>query len=227
MKQESVQGINQIGKIGLFLTVIASLVCYMFMIGCIGAAIIIHNAPATLADITVNADTTINMNLADANLESTAVKTLQGYLEAGEGASISLGSLNLYLTNYESTDNGGTGVFGGQIAEFTFNELWVIPLFLCIGLAAAVVMLLFNGFFANSLKKCKSPFEEKVIKDGTNFAFVLVAWSVVTAAVMALVEGFFTGNVKIGGTGMVIIVLSLVIFFIMRIFRYAADIVNS
>lgn len=223
MKNDAIQGINQIGKIGFVLTVIASVICYMFLIGAIGAALLIHNAPESLATISVNVEAVVDLDLEEANLESTAVKTLQGYLEEGAGASISMGSLVLFLNDYVSNGNGGHGVFGGEISSFSLQSMWRLVLYVCIILAATVIMLLFNGFFAKSLKECKTPFDEKLLKDANNFAIAIVIWSVVVAFTNAMIEGIFTANVKVGPSGLVVIVLSIGIFFFVRILKFASN----
>lgn len=227
MKQEALERINSIGRIGLILTVIMSFACYMFMIFMIGAAIIIHNVPASLANVELSAQMLVDADFTGANLESAAVHTLQGYLTEGQGAAVSFGSIVLYLTEYVPNSVGGTGTFGGILSTFSLNQLWVLPLYVVIILAATVVMLLFNGFFTRTLKHCKNPFDEAVIKDATNFSYALVIWGFIVAGVSAMLEGVFTGTVKIGTTGMTIIVLCIVIFFFIRIWKNAAIIHNN
>ena len=228
MKEEALAGINQVGKIGLLFTVILSLVSYIFMIVLIGAAIIIHNAPDSLATISIGANVDISMDLSEADLDSAAVETLQGYLTAGEGeAALSLGDISLYLHDCTTTENGANGSFGGTLSEFSFQELWKVVVCAVVALAATVVMLLFNGFFANSLRKCKNPFEEKVVKDAVNFSMVLVVWSVIVAMAVAVAKGMVLGAAKIGAIGYGLIVFCLVVFFINRIYKLAGNYENA
>ena len=227
MKQESLEGIKQIGRIGLVLTVLASLAAYIFMIFCIAGAIMVHNAPESLAVFSLDTEVNVVMDLSEADLESTAVESLQDMLESGQGgAALSIGGLNLYFHDYEKTADGAAGAFGGEIAEFTFQDLWKPIVVVMLVLAVTCVMLVFNGFFMNSLKKCKSPFDDKVVSDASNFSIVLVIWSVLVAVLIAVLKAMFLGSAKIGLISIVIIVLCVVVFCIVRLYKLAAAYYN-
>ena len=212
--------IHQIGKIGFVLTIIASAAAWILGIIFIAMAVMVYNVPDSLAKITTSAEVEVDMDLTEANLDSTAVQTLQEYLEAGEGgASIGAGSIVLYLTEYVATEVGGNGTFGGELVSLSLKDLYRVPLIGGIYLLLTVGMLVFNGFFAKALRDAKTPFDEKLGTTSTNFSYILIIWGLLTAFVLATIKGMFTGVIKVDVAGIIIIVLTLFIFFFLRVMR--------
>lgn len=222
MKNEAMDVIRGTGRVGLVASIILSVATYIFMIGLIGATIIVSKMPKELATVTTYGGARVELDATQAGLDETQVATIEEYLSDGVagGATISFGRFNFPLWLYDKVN--GEATFGGNLSTFALKDLSRVLIVGIIYLAVSAVMFAMNGFFAKALKDCKTPFSQTVVKPLSNFAFMLVIWAFVRGCAFAIIGSAFTGVVALSSSDLVIIVLCIVFFLGVRFFKACA-----
>lgn len=205
MKNNNIQKINTIGKIGKIVLIISRVAIGVVMVVTLLFSILVLALPEN--SITVNGEGT-----AEIVVDHDAAPYLKGAVEVDEAH---LDNFGIFLDITDTVkDNQQIITINGSVDNIEvrdFRFVISIALFSAALVAGGLfIAAIFAQKFAAALAVCETPFEENVIKRMKYFAYSLIPWAVL--------------NYMNGGLALVSAVLVvLVILVIAYVFSYGAQ----
>ncbi len=228
MKKNAISKINQMGKIGGYLTLVAKILIILGIIGCFAGAVIFTIIPEDFMTVNVSSKIGYRVDFSSMGivLEETDIQEAQKKL--GENATIAT-SIDIdgtkYITNNASiTENGLSAEATTDDVSLNLGLLKWVFLAGAINVSMALVTLFFVGALCKAFRYCESPFEENVIKKMQNLAISLIPWTIISS----IAESFVTNLLNVGrfefgiGVDFNVVLVIVLIFVLVYIFKYGA-----
>lgn len=227
MKQNAISKINQMGKIGGYLTLAAKILIILGIIGCLIGAVIFAVIPENFISVNVsnNIGCTIDFSSLGIELSESQIQEVQDQIAVNNMTPASHNNGSEYITNNVSFSETGMLVEAAT-EEVTMNLSSITWVFLAgaINVAMVLVTLFFVGALCKAFRYCESPFEENVIKKMQNLAFSLIPWTIISS----IADSFVTNLLNIGSfefgisVDMNVVFVIILIFVLVYIFKYGA-----
>ena len=211
MENKNIKSINTIGKVGNIVTIVIQVVMIVGIISSIIAGIVIlqlHNDSIRVsgsgnADITLKTSQLVSRVIEIDNIDNSTFKLDMFGIKA-----------KITTRSEDISDDENNYQISAEADGVTGREIKVFFAATCFTGAIVVALFLIASVFvrklAKVLSKCRSPFEESVIKAMRAFGISLIPWAVFRLCV--------------GSTaGVAILLLAFVIFLLVKIFKYGAE----
>lgn len=232
MKQEAINKINTMGKVGHIMVIICRIFIIIGFVGLIAGIVAMAILPKDLVVATFKGEATVDINLEDFKVgfkefdikfSEEQQNQIKDELLNDDDIDMEVNGKELGVTDVEVTESSINFSAKTNNIVFKISDLWYIIVLAALKLIAIFVILVFIDKLCVAIKNCKSPFEEKVIKSLEHFAFSLIGWSIANSLIDCFVNAVLTGtldfmiSVDFGMLTLVLIVLA-----ISYIFKYGA-----
>lgn len=226
MRTGAVEKINKIGKAGSIIALILKILLGIGFVGCLIGFIAVMVLPQDFLKVKVDGTADVRVNLATLGIEVPEDDLKESVMkDIGNGGTISFDNNELSVTDVETSDSGFHILADGQFTEFTLRSCAYAIFAGMIYVGMSFVTVLFAGFLAKAFAKCRSPFDEDIIKKMKNFAFSLIPWTVISGITNAAMANIFSGrNANFNlSVNLSYIFIVLIILALAYIFQYGAE----
>lgn len=227
MREQAIQKINGMGKVGGTLILIAKILfgiaLALSMIGTIVMICIprdfIRLQGSTSGTVIINMDA-VGRELTDEERDNiNNGKTFDGDTFT-YGFSANKVTLDQFSAEDDTIRISSTDTLTNSIS---LRDLGYVLVTAVITIAMTLVSLFFAGFLCKAFKECQSPFEENVIKKMRGFAYSLIPWVILNSTSRSMIDSLLNGklNVRIS-LDITMLIIVLIILALVYIFQYGA-----
>ena len=226
-KETAIRKINQIGKAGYVISIIAQVFVIIAIVGTVAAGVIMLWFPKDAVVLTAKGDLGVNLQLdklGDLRPTEEQLKNFQDHLNGHiylNGRSYQIDDIDIAM---ENEDTGAVRV-ATSTPEVSIDVkdlgLPILPALLY--LAMTMVSLLFIRALCKAFKICESPFDEEVIRRLKRLAYSLIPWVFMAGIADSISESMFSGNTRISlnvDLGMLMVVA--IVLALSYVFQYGA-----
>ena len=224
MREQAIQKINGMGKVGGILILIAKILfgiaLALSMIGTIVMICIprdfIRLQGSTSGTVIINMDA-VGRELTDEERDNIN----NGKTFDGDTFTYELNANQLTLDQFSAEGNtiqiSSTGTLTDSVSLRDFGYVLVITI------AMTLVSLFFAGFLCKAFKECQSPFEETVIKKMRGFAYSLIPWVILNSISESMTDSLLNGKLNVQvSLDITMLIIVLIILALVYIFQYGA-----
>lgn len=227
MKEQAVQKINSMGKVGGILILIAKILCGIALALSIIGTIVMICIPRDF--ITLQGSTSgtviINMDAIGRVLTDEERDNINNGKTFGDdtftyGFSANKVTLDQFSAEDDTIRISSTDTLTNSVS---LRDLGYVLVTAVITIAMTLVSLFFAGFLCKAFKECQSPFEENVIKKMRGFAYSLIPWVILNSTSRSMIDSLLNGklNVRIS-LDITMLIIVLIILALVYIFQYGA-----
>jgi len=227
MREQAIQKINGMGKVGGILILIAKILfgiaLALSMIGTIVMICIprdfIRLQGSTSGTVIINMDA-VGRELTDEERDNIN----NGKTFDGDTFTYELNANQLTLDQFSAEGNtiqiSSTGTLTDSVSLRDFGYVLVTAV---ITIAMTLVSLFFAGFLCKAFKECQSPFEETVIKKMRGFAYSLIPWVILNSISESMTDSLLNGKLNVQvSLDITMLIIVLIILALVYIFQYGA-----
>lgn len=227
MKEQAIQKINSMGKVGGILILIAKILCGIALALSIIGNIIIVCIPRDFITLqgSTNGTVIINMDAIGRGLTDEERDNINNGKTFGDdtftyGFSANKVTLDQFSAEDDTIRISSTDTLTNSIS---LRDLGYVLVTAVITIAMTLVSLFFAGFLCKAFKECQSPFEENVIKKMRGFAYSLIPWVILNSTSRSMIDSLLNGklNVRIS-LDITMLIIVLIILTLVYIFQYGA-----
>jgi hypothetical protein len=219
MKENAIRKINEIGKIGNIITIIAKVCVIIGMVGCILGGIFFLVIPKDFIRVQMSGNAMVEINLDELNIPTTRIKVA----DKNYNKYFNLNGLSYNVDDIDTNDGNMTINASTNTYELNLKHLAGLMAMVIVYLSLVLVVLFFVGFLCKAVRNCASPFETNVIEKMRNLAIAMIPWAVGSSFSHSIFQSIFNGSVNIVQPVDLKIVLTVVLFFgLVYIFKYGA-----
>lgn len=227
MKEQAIQKINSMGKVGGILILIAKILCGIALALSIIGSIIIVCIPKDFITLqgSTNGTVIINMDAIGRGLTDEERDNINNGKTFGDdtftyGFSANKVTLDQFSAEDDTIRISSTDTLTNSIS---LRDLGYVLVTAVITIAMTLVSLFFAGFLCKAFKECQSPFEENVIKKMRGFAYSLIPWVILNSTSRSMIDSLLNGklNVRIS-LDITMLIIVLIILALVYIFQYGA-----
>lgn len=227
MKEQAVQKINSMGKVGGILILITKILCGIALALSIIGTIVMICIPRDF--ITLQGSTSgtviINMDAIGRGLTDEERDNINNGKTFGDdtftyGFSANKVTLDQFSAEDDTIRISSTDTLTNSVS---LRDLGYVMVTAVITIAMTLVSLFFAGFLCKAFKECQSPFEENVIKKMRGFAYSLIPWVILNSTSRSMIDSLLNGklNVRIS-LDITMLIIVLIILALVYIFQYGA-----
>lgn len=220
MKEEALQKINKMGKIGYILTKICKIIVIIGIVCLIVASVIVIALPknAVTMGTSEHIVTEVDMKAFGKTLTPEMIQSIQSNSSNGE-----------YQTSFQVNGievGGDTVTFDNDVIHFEgssememtdLHSIFWRFLVLAIELGFVLATFIFAEKLCKAIQTCATPFEENVIKHMKYFAYSLIPWIFGNTSVDVFVSDF-----SVAGINLPMVIVVLAVLTLTYIFQYGA-----
>lgn len=227
MKEQAISKINNIGKVGYILTIIAKIFVIVGLVFCIVGAVIFAKMPNDFLKIGVNGDALIDVDLScfGITLSEQDQKDMEKNFSEGNIKVDVTGSYakNLEVNTASVNDHGFSLRASGDMFDFSLHNVAWVMVSGCITLIMTIVTLSFIESLCKAFRNCASPFDADVIVKMKRLAYSLIPWAVLSNITNGLAAGIMTNSFEFNlGISLSMVLVILLILGLAYIFQYGA-----
>ena len=227
MKENAIQKINKMGKVGGIIINIAKVFCIIgllfTMAGTIATLCIpkdfIYFKGSTNGSVVINMEA-VGKTLSDEDRE----KINRG--ESLNGGSVKFEENGKSITMEEAYAEGNTITFSAGEAlnqSVSLHDMAYALITAVVTVAMTLVSLFFAGFLCKAFKECASPFEENVIVKMRHFAYSLIPWVILNSISNSMFSSILNGKMDVQiSLDINMLIIVLIILALVYIFQYGA-----
>lgn len=224
MKEQAIQKINTIGKIGAIISKIISVLMIIGIIGTLIGTIACYALPKDLVTVKLNGSAIVTSDVSKIKtLSENQQKDLsESFQEAQEGnGSFDVNGSDYYIGDYSVNKNGFTLDCHANLTSFNMRNIANVCLIGFISCIFAYINVLAIHKLCKELRDCHSPFEDGIIKKLQFVGYSFIPWVFISGITSAVVQNLLGGSFAFSFNGSVVI-LVLVILGLSYIFKYGS-----
>lgn len=227
MKEQAVQKINSMGKVGGILILIAKILCGIALALSIIGSIIIVCIPRDF--ITLQGSTSgtviINMDAIGRGLTDEERDNINNGKTFGDDTLTYEFSANKMTLDQFSAEGNTIRISSTDTLtnSVSLRDLGYVLVTAVITIAMTLVSFFFAGFLCKAFKECQSPFEENVIKKMRGFAYSLIPWVILNSTSRSMIDSLLNGKLNVQvSLDITMLIIVLIILALVYIFQYGA-----
>ncbi len=223
MKQEAIQKINKIGKIGAAISQVGRVVVGIAACMMVLASIVLVCIPKEMIQIYYNTGMEIKLDFTE--IDHTLTEEEQNSLREsfeGENMDVSMMGNEMVTTSITGDDKQvQVSMESEPVNIFTPGKMMLLMVTAVILLVAIWVSLTFARKFFCGLKECETPFSENIIITLRKLTFSMIPWVILYPLTESFAKFLFADNLEIG-INLDALMVVLVLFALTYIFKYGA-----
>lgn len=225
MKEQAIQKINKIGKVGYIITMIGRILLIIGVAGCLAAMIGTALVPRGMVTLTMNGEAQVQVDLSVSG--KTLPKEEQDRINSGDHSYklfyIETDGVSYDLSDAKATDTGYTVNGSRDTTVFDVHNLSYMMIPILITVVAALVSMIFAGRLCKAFRDCETPFADNVIRCLQHLAYSLIPWTFLSSFAEDATRNIFNGRVRLYfNLNMGMIVTVLLVFMLVAVFKYGA-----
>ena len=221
-KENAIKKINTIGKAGSIISNICFIIMCIGIVAAILGGILLLTLPKDLFSVTINSDAVMSIDASNGKAEWLSEFTDIYADSFGTGTM----EINGEVYTPDNVDNSGdriTAHFVGEEGGFNQRRLALICWVCVVYMGISTFLLLLVKRLCDGLKTCKSPFEERIIKDVERCTWTLIPWGIMSGIASSVTSTAFTGTIEFGPSfSLSTVIVILLLFGLGFIFKYGA-----
>ena len=224
-KDNAISKINSIGKAGSIISKIAMVVMSIGLVIAVLCGILFLSVPKE--DFVIKFDNNATFSL---NTGAKVFSSFFGINSENATQAVAQGSMTINGTEYSFVDADFdesskvvTYTLDGGSTTVTAVRFAVVAWIAVAYAAINMVLFFFVKKLCDSLKVCRSPFEESIIKGIQNCAWVLIPWAIFGSFLQSVLTTAFSSNIQTGfDLNVPTILVILLLFGLAYVFKYGA-----
>lgn len=227
MKENAIQKINKMGKVGGIIINIAKVFCIIGLFFAMAGTIATLCIPKDFIYFkgSTNGSVVINMEAVGKTLSNEDREKINRG-ESLNGGSVKFEENGKTVTMEEIYADGNTITLsaGGALNQsVSLHDMAYALITAVVTVAMTLVSLFFAGFLCKAFKECMSPFEENVIVKMRHFAYSLIPWVILNSISNSMFNSILNGKIDVEFTlDINTLIIVLIILALVHIFQYGA-----
>lgn len=223
MKEQTLQKIHKLGKVGSVLTRIAQILLYVALVCILLATILIAVLPKDFMTIQIQGSGEIHLNVPEL-FEKLKLTDLDEFeAEVTDKSKFTLDNFSLDIDEVTRTETGIVMNASGRLVSFSSTSLLYCMIVAFIYIALAIVTLYFIRKLCKAFQECSFPFSPEIIRTLTQVAYALIPWTVFSSLTEGCISSIYSGKFSLNvGVNLNMIFVILIIFVLVQIFKYGA-----